>query len=191
MKRILSIIALTTSSFAVAQEPSPSNPATFPRTIQVQNAHSRIGTFAQFIRLNWTGCAASNSSGVPMINCSGGSGPLPTSLAARSGLASNGISEPAVYQTKSVLNARDYGVTCTGTTDDTTAMQNAIYAACNKGSPAKTLILPNSCTLKLTSTLNVTKCSGITVDGGQSQGQATIGAAGGEGSGNAALLWYG
>ena len=50
---------------------------------------------------------------------------------------------------------------------------------------------PNSCAVKLTSTLSVTKCSGITLDGGQSQGQATIGAAGGAGSGNAALLWYG
>jgi hypothetical protein len=46
-------------------------------------------------------------------------------------------------------------------------------------------------TVKLTSRLNVTKCSGITVDGRQSQGQATIGAAGGAGSGNAAFLWYG
>jgi hypothetical protein len=70
-------------------------------------------------------------------------------------------------------------------------MQNAINAACNTGGRGKTLILPNSCTVKLTSTLNVTKCSGITLDGGQSQGQATIGAAGGAGSGNAALLWYG
>jgi hypothetical protein len=95
------------------------------------------------------------------------------------------------YQIKSVLNVRDYGVSCSGTTDDTSAMQDAINAACNTGGRGKTLILPNSCTIKVTSTVNVTKCSGITVDGGQSQGQATIGAAGGAGSGNAALLWYG
>src|SRR6202140_81879 len=111
---------------------------------------------------------------------------LPSAVAA---LGQSPVSQPTVYQTKSVLNAQDYGVTCTGTIDDSTAMQNAIYAACNTGSRAKTLILPNSCTLKLTSTLNVTKCSGITVDGGQSQGQATIAAAGGAGWGKAALFW--
>jgi hypothetical protein len=96
-----------------------------------------------------------------------------------------------VYQTNAVLNARDYGVTCSGTTDDTTAMQSAINAACNAAGRGKTLVLPNSCTVKLTRTLKVTKCSGITLDGGQSQGEATIGAAGGAGSGNAALLWHG
>jgi len=114
-----------------------------------------------------------------------------TSVAAGSDLVSNSVSQTPVYQTKAVLNARDYGVTCSGTTDDTTAMQNAINSACNSGGRGRTLILPNSCTVKLTSKVNVTKCWGITVDGGQSQGQATIGAAGGAGSGNAALLWYG
>ena len=97
----------------------------------------------------------------------------------------------ATIGTLSILSARDYGVTCNGRTDDTTAMQSAINAACNSGGRGKTLALPNSCVVKLTRTLNVTKCSGITLDGGQSQGQATIGAAGGAGSGNAALLWYG
>lgn len=89
------------------------------------------------------------------------------------------------------LNAGDFGVTCNGTTDDTTAMQNAINAACNAGGRGMAVVLPNSCTVKLTSTLKVTKCSGITLDAGQSQGEATIGAAGGAGSGNAVLLWYG
>ena len=117
--------------------------------------------------------------------------PSPLRVAAGSSSVSNGISQTPVYQTKAVLNARDYGVTCSGTTDDTTAMQNAINAACNSGGRGKTLILPNSCTIKLSSRLKVTKCWGITVDGGQSQGQATIGAGGGAGSGNAALLWYG
>jgi hypothetical protein len=117
--------------------------------------------------------------------------PSTTSVAAGSDLVSNGISRTPVHQTKAVLNARDFGVTCSGTTDDTVAMQNAINSACNSGGRGKTLMLPNSCAVKLTMKLNVTKCWGITVDGGQSQGQATIGAAGGAGSGNAALLWYG
>ena len=194
MKRILSIIALLTFSFAVAQEPSSGNPATFPRTIQAQNARSPIGTLAQFIRMNWTGsgCTASNSSGVPTINCSGGSGPPPTSLAAGSGLASNGISEPAVYQTKSVLNARDYGVTCTGTIDDTTATQNAVNTACQTyPAISSTLTFPNSCAVKLTSTINVTKCAGFTLDGQQTQGQAVVHSAGGTAAGNAIFMWYG
>jgi len=186
MKRFSFIVALLTASCTVAQEPGPRVPATPPRTTQADNEDTCIG----FTRMNWAG-RASNSYGLPTIDCLVGSGSLPASLAVGFELVSSGISRPPVYQTKSALNARDYGVTCTGTTDDTTAMQNAINAACNAGGRGKTLILPNSCTVKLTSTLNVTKCSGITVDGGQSQGQATIGAAGGEGSGNAALLWYG
>jgi hypothetical protein len=112
-------------------------------------------------------------------------------VATRPGFVSDAVSQPTLYQTKSVLNVQDYGVTCSGTTDDTIAMQNAINAACNTGARGKTLNLPNSCTVKLTRTLNVTKCSGITLDGGQSQGQSTIGAAGGQGSGNAAFLWHG
>jgi hypothetical protein len=109
----------------------------------------------------------------------------------RTAQSQNADNQLHLYQTKAVLNAREYGVTCAGTTDDTTAMQIAINAACNAGGRGKTLVLPNSCTVKLTRTLNVTKCSGITVDGGQSQGESTIGAAGGAGSGNAVLLWYG
>jgi hypothetical protein len=116
---------------------------------------------------------------------------LPLGVAAGSGLVSNGVNQPPVYQTKAVLDARDFGVTCSGTIDDTTAMQNAINAICNNGERGKTLVLPNSCAVKLTNTLNITKCSGITIDGEQSQGQATVGAAGGAGSGNAIFLWYG
>jgi hypothetical protein len=117
--------------------------------------------------------------------------PSTTKVVAGADLVSNGVSQTPAYQAKAVLNVREFGVTCSGTTDDTTAMQNAINAACNTGGRGKTLVLPNSCTIKLTGRLNVTKCSGITVDGGQSQGEATIGAAGGAGAGNAALLWYG
>ncbi len=116
---------------------------------------------------------------------------MPGGVAAGSELVSSGIRHPPVYQLKAVFDVRDYGVTCGGMIDDTRAMQSALIAACNSGGRGKTLILPNSCVVRLTSTLNITKCSGVTLDGGQSQGQATIGAAGGAGSGNAALLWYG
>jgi hypothetical protein len=101
------------------------------------------------------------------------------------------FSKSSLYRSNAFLDGREFGVTCTGTIDDTTAMQNAISAACNPGGRGKTLILPNSCNLKITNTLRVTKCSGMTLDGGQSQGQATVGAGGGQGSGNAVLLWHG
>ena len=116
---------------------------------------------------------------------------FPLGVPAGSLLVSTGFNQLPVYQTKAVLDARDFGVTCSGTIDDTTAMQNAINAICNNGERGKTLVLPNSCAVKLTNTLNITKCSGITIDGEQSQGQATVGAAGGAGSGNAIFLWYG
>jgi hypothetical protein len=139
--------------------------------------------------------AASSMNGLLPFDFSGSA--IPKSTIFTSGmppgfqLVSNGVSQPPVYQSKAMLDLRDYGVTCSGTTDDTTAMQHAINVACNPGGRGKTLILPNSCAVKLTSTLKVAKCSGITLDGGHSQGQATVAAAGGAGSGNAALLWYG
>ncbi|HEY6763814.1 MAG TPA: hypothetical protein VI386_03510 [Candidatus Sulfotelmatobacter sp.] len=112
-------------------------------------------------------------------------------VALDSDAGSNRVNELSSSQTTSILSVRDYGVTCSGSTDDTTAMQNAINVACNTGGRGKTLTLGNSCNVKLTSGLRITKCSGITVDGGQSQGEASIGSAGGAESGNAALLWYG
>lgn len=116
---------------------------------------------------------------------------IPSSVAAGSDSVFNGVRQPSIYQTKSVLDVRDFGVTCSGTTDDTTAMQAAATAACNVGGRGATVILPNSCVVKLTSTLNVTKCDGITIDGGQAQGHSTIAVGGGAGSGNAILEWYG
>jgi polygalacturonase len=59
--------------------------------------------------------------------------------------------QTSAYLTKSVLNVRDYGVSCGGTTDDTSAMEDAINAACNTGVRGKTLILPSSCPVKVTS----------------------------------------
>jgi hypothetical protein len=108
-----------------------------------------------------------------------------TSAAAGSDLVSNGVSQTPVDENKAVLNARDYGVTCSGTTDDTKAMQNAINAACTFGTTPKTLILPNRCAVKLSSTLMITHCAGLTIDGGQSQGEASLG------GGTATFLWYG
>src|ERR1039458_1702408 len=111
-----------------------------------------------------------------------------TRVASGSDSVSNGVSQTPAYQNKAVLNARDYGVTCSGTTDDTTAMQNAINAACTFSTTPKTLILPIGCAVRLSSTLTIAHCAGLTIDGGQSQGQASLG--GGTG-GPATFLWYG
>jgi len=110
-----------------------------------------------------------------------------TSVLAGSDLVPNDVIKPPVYQTKAVLDVRDYGVTCSGKTDDTTSFQSAVTAACNTGGIGKALILPNSCSLRISSTIKASKCSGMVIDGGQSQGQATATAS----SGNAILLWYG
>jgi hypothetical protein len=111
-----------------------------------------------------------------------------TRVAAGSDLVSNTVSQTPSNQTKAVLNARDYGVTCSGTTDDTTAIQNAINAACTFSTTPKTLILPDRCAVKLSSTLMITHCAGLTIDGEQSQGQASISDSTG---GPATFLWYG
>jgi hypothetical protein len=84
-----------------------------------------------------------------------------------------------------VIDARKFGVSCNGSTDDTANIQAALTAACNTGSQGKALVLPNSCKIKLTSTLVASKCSGMSFYTFSPQGQATIP------GGNASLLWYG
>jgi hypothetical protein len=106
-------------------------------------------------------------------------------------LASNGISEPAVYQTKSVLNARDYGVTCTGTTDDTTAMQNAIYAACNTGKSRKDADTPEFLHRQAHEQAECYEVLGNHGGRRPVSGTSDYRRSRGAGSGNAALLWYG
>lgn len=110
-----------------------------------------------------------------------------SSVATGSVLASNGTGAVPAWQLKPVFDVRDFGVVGNGTTDDTTAMQNAINAACNLGSGrGGAVLLPNGSNIKLTSTLVVNKCNGITVESFESQGQTTRTA-----PSNAIFLWYG
>jgi len=131
-----------------------------------------------------TGMTGASNLGLPQPEFSPFS--LPSGVAVGSELVSNGVDRPPVYQTKAVLNARDYGVTCSGTTDDTAAMQKAVNAACPSGGIGTTLIVPQSCRIKISSTLVFSKCNGVTLDGEQSQGQATMYA-----SGHGVFVWAG
>ena len=155
----------------------------------VQNNGTTLG-FGNTINLV-SGCTATQTGSTFALTCSGGPA-VPVGVANGSQLVSNGTSQPPIYQAKPVLDVRDYGVTGNGSTDDTTAMQNALNAACPaEPSIGSKLIIPAGFAIKITSTLTITNCTGLTLDGQQTQGQGTVKAAGGAGAGNAVFMWYG
>lgn len=121
------------------------------------------------------------------INSSGSFAGIP---AAASGFVftAAGTSNDPFWRSPAQLDVRDFGVKCDGLTNDTAAMQAAITAACTFSTTPKTLVLPNSCAVRLYSTLLITHCGGLTLDGGQSQGEASL--SGGSG-GPATFLYYG
>jgi hypothetical protein len=99
---------------------------------------------------------------------------LPTGVVAGSVCASNGIGLPCVYQTKPVIDVRDYGVIGNGANDDTAALQNAINAGCGTGStPGAMVITPKGAQIVITSSItNPAGCEGLLFDGQSATGQA-------------------
>jgi hypothetical protein len=62
-------------------------------------------------------------------------------------------------QAKPYIDVRDYGAACDGSTDDTTAVNNAIAAVPNNG----TIVFPPNCPMKVTSTVTFQNKAGIKV----------------------------
>lgn len=75
------------------------------------------------------GCSAGGAAFQLQTNNSGLCFAGITNVAAGSLLASNGTSAFPVFQTKSIIDVRDYGAKCDGSTNDTTAVNNALAVA--------------------------------------------------------------
>lgn len=104
----------------------------------------------------------------------GGGGGVPTGVANGSQLVSSGVAQPPVYQVKPVIDVRDYGVIGNAIADDTTALQNAVNAACGTPYTGRSggLKIPNGMVINVSATINITGCQGLTFDGGGNGGAA-------------------
>jgi hypothetical protein len=124
-----------------------------------------------------TGASGGGSSGNVTINVTN---PVPTGVANGSALVSNGVSQPGVYQSKPVIDVRDFGVTCNIANDDTAHLNAAFTALGNYG----TLLIPNNCPIKITSTITVLQKFGIDVEVQQQNGGLST-------TNNSGLFWFG
>ena len=113
-------------------------------------------------------------------------GVVPVGVSNGAALVSNGVSNPPVYQTKPVIDVRDFGVVGNASTDDTTALQNAINSACPLGVTGSKITGPPTLRMKVTSTISFTKCWGIYFDLGQGTGEAN-----GATTNGSAIIWAG
>jgi hypothetical protein len=94
-------------------------------SIGLQQSGTDVSFFTYPFKLNFAGCTVGTSGNIATITCTGGAG-LPAASAAGQQPTWNGSAYVAVLR---AIDVRDYGAKCDGTTNDTTAVNNAIAAA--------------------------------------------------------------
>jgi hypothetical protein len=92
-----------------------------------------ISTAYVFLLISMSMLAQSSASG----NSGGGSGSVPAGVGAGSALTSNGGGQPPIYAYDRIY-VQQYGAKCDGSTDDTTAVNNALAAAVAVGTSTGT-----------------------------------------------------
>jgi hypothetical protein len=90
-----------------------------------------------------------------------------------------GGGKPLTGRRSLMIDVQEYGVIGNGTTDDTTAMQNAVNAVCHApGLGGRELVAPYGSLIAVSSTIAFNNCSGVHLDFGSGQGETTYNTSG-------------